>query len=166
MTFSWRQMTEADLDAVERIAGIVHPGLFERREVLAEKQRLYPLGAWLCERDGEALGYFFTHPWQVNAIPELDAMLGTIPSDAGTYYFHDLAVLPEAKGSGAARAAVEVALAHAASSGFATASLVAVNGSQPFWQRQGFALVDVPHLAEKLGAYEPGARYMTRGVTG
>ena len=157
-------MTEADLDAVERIAGIVHPKFFERREVLAEKQRLYPEGAWLCEADGTASGYLFTHPWYPNAIPALDAMLETIPRDARTYYFHDLALLPEARGSGAAGAAVATALAHAGSAGFRTASLVAVNGSQPFWQRQGFALADAPHFADKLAVYEPGARYMTRSV--
>jgi GNAT superfamily N-acetyltransferase len=162
--YRWRQMTNADLDAVERIASIVHPGFFERREVLAEKQQLYPSGAWVCENEGKALGYFLTHPWHRDAIPALDTTLEMIPRDADTYYCHDLALLPEARGSGATRAAVETALAHAASAGFRTASLVAVNGSQTFWQRHGFAAVDAPHLAEELAAYEPGARYMMRAV--
>ena len=45
------------------IAVTVHPGFFERDEVLAEKQQLYPDGAWLCEADGTACGYLLSHPW-------------------------------------------------------------------------------------------------------
>lgn len=159
---SWRQMTAADLDAVERIAAIVHPGFFERHAVLAEKQRLYPAGAWLCESESAACGYLLTHPWASKAIPALDDFLGAIPAGADTYYFHDLAVLPEARGVGAAKAAVATALAHASTTGFGTASLVAVNGSVPFWEQRGFSVSDVPQLADQLAAYEPGARYLTR----
>ena len=56
----------------------------------------------------------------------------------GTYYLHDLALLPKARGLGAAGDIVGIALAQATVAGFRTASLVAVNNSQPFWQRQGF----------------------------
>jgi GNAT superfamily N-acetyltransferase len=161
MTFKWRPMTEGDLDAVERIAGIAHPGFFERREVLAEKRRLYPAGAWLCEREDEARGYFITHPWHQDAIPPLDAMLVVIP-ESDTYYFHDLALLPDARGTGAASRAVEIALSHAAEAGYGSASLVAVNDSIAFWGRQGFAVVEAPQLADKLHAYEPAARLMQR----
>ena len=80
----------------------------------------------------------------------------------GTYYLHDLALLPKARGIGAAGDIVGIALAKATMAGFRTASLVAVNNSQPFWQRQGFDVADAPALAGKLAAYEPGARYMTR----
>jgi GNAT superfamily N-acetyltransferase len=132
--------------------------------VLAEKQRLYPQGAWLCEQDREAIGYFFTHPWHAGAIPALDTMLDAIPTDPSTYYFHDLALLPEARGAGAARAAVGTALGYATAQRFGTASLVAVNGSRAFWERQGFAAVDVPHLGAELAAYEPGALYMSRAL--
>jgi GNAT superfamily N-acetyltransferase len=132
--------------------------------VLAEKQRLYPTGAWLCERDGAACGYFLTHPWHADSIPPLDTLLGAIPEDAGTYYLHDLALLPEARGAGAAREAVATALRHATAEGFGTASLVAVNGSQRFWALQGFAVADVPHLSDELRDYEPGARYMRRAL--
>ena len=163
MNYRWRQMGEHDLDAVERIAGIVHPTFFERREVLAEKQRLYPEGAWLCESDGQSCGYFLTHPWHADAIPPLDAILGAVPQ-SGTYYFHDLALLPEARGAGAAGTAVVMAIAHAAKAGHASATLVAVNNSIDFWGRHGFAVVDAPHLAGKLRAYEDGAQLMQRAL--
>lgn len=163
MSYRWRPMTSADLDAVAHIAGLVHPTLFERREVLAEKQRLYPAGSWLCEQDGTAYGYFLTHPWHTDALPPLDGMLSAVPK-GGTYYLHDLALLPEARRTGAAGTAVGTALAHAAKTGYRTATLVAVNNSVEFWGRHGFAVVDVPHLAGKLRAYETGARLMRRAL--
>ena len=139
------------------------PGFFERREVLAEKQRLYPEGAWFYERDGEGCGYFLTHPWKAGSIPPLDTMLGAVPS-GGTYYLHDLALLPEARGMGAAGTIVSTVLTHAAASGFRTATLVAVNNAQPFWTRHGFGIVDAPELTGKLSAYEPAARLMQRAL--
>lgn len=162
--YRWRRMTGADLSAVDTIAAAVHPGLFERPEVLAEKLLLYPDGAWLCESGGTACGYLLSHPWPAQTVPPLDAPLGAIPPDVGTYYLHDLALLPAARGLGAAGAIVRTALAHAAAAGFRTASLVAVNDSRAFWELRGFAVAEVPDLAAKLAAYEPDACYMTRNL--
>lgn len=157
-------MIPADLDAVQGIAGIVHPGFFERREVLAEKQQLYPAGAWFCEVGGKAAGYLLSHPWPENSVPALDALLGAVHENADSYYIHDLALLPDIRGVGAAGAVVRVALAHATTSGFTTASLVAVNGSQAFWEMKGFGAANIPALAIKLQTYEPHAQYMTRSL--
>ena len=46
--------------------------------------------------------------------------------------------------------------------GFETMSLVAVNGSVPFWEKQGFGVEERPDLKEKLAAYEETARYMVK----
>ena len=95
----------------------VHPGFFERDEVLAEKQQLYPEGAWLCEADGTAV--------RLSPQPSL-ARDGTCRRSTrslgqcrrcGTYYLHDLALLPEARGIGAAGDIVGIALAKAAMRG-------------------------------------------------
>ena len=53
--------------------------------------------------------------------------------------------------------------------GFPTMNLVAVNGSRPFWEKQGFVVEDRPDLAEKLAGYEAEARYLRQhewAVTG
>ena len=161
--YRWRPMTADDLGAVSAIAMAVHPGFFERDEVLAEKQQLYPEGAWLCEADGTACGYLLSHPWHGADVPALDTLLGAVPV-IGAYYLHDLALLPKTRGLGAAGDIVGIALGNATAAGFRIASLVAVNNSQPFWQRRGFDVADDPTLAGKLAAYEAGARYMTRAV--
>ena len=53
-------------------------------------------------------------------------------------------------------------LRHARGAGFATVSLVAVNGSWAFWHKHGFRDVLAPELVGKLASYEKAARYMSK----
>lgn len=161
----WRALTTLDLPAVEVIAAKVHPGFPEDTAVLAERQRLYPEGTRLLEVDGEPTGYILSHPWPFKALPALNSMLGAIPAGADTYYLHDLALLPAARGTGAAAMIVGDILRHARLHGFPSASLVAVNGSLPFWYKHGFRTLDVPELADKLLGYEAAARLMVKPLT-
>jgi GNAT superfamily N-acetyltransferase len=158
----WRALTTLDLPAVEAIAAVVHPDFPEDAEVFAERQLLYPDGTQLLELGGLPSGYIISHPWTFKSLPALNARLGAIPADAGTYYLHDLALLNKARGTGAAAMIVGDMLRHARASGFATASLVAVNGSQPFWHKHGFRVLDVPELKDKLASYEAAARFMVK----
>lgn len=151
-----------DLPAVEAIAAVVHPDFPEDTEIFAERHRLYPDGTRLLELGGTPAGYIISHPWTFKALPALNSRLGAIPSDASTYYLHDLALLNRARGTGAAAMIVGEMIDHARANGFASISLVAVNGSQSFWHKHGFRAVIVPELAEKLLSYEASARYMTR----
>lgn len=162
LAIDWRGLTVRDLPAVEAIAAVVHPNFPEDLEVLAERQHLYPAGARLLELIGEPSGYIFSHPWRFKQLPALNSFLHGIPADADTYYLHDLALLPRARGTGAAAAAVGDMLRHARARGLPSASLVAVNGSLPFWHKHGFRPVDAPELASKLAGYEHAARLMVR----
>lgn len=158
----WRPMTTFDLPAVQAIAAAVHPDFPEDDSVFAERQRLYPDGTRLFELDGAPAGYVLSHPWRFRALPELNALLGTIPEDADTFYLHDLALLPKARGTGAAAMIVGEMLRHARGAGFATMSLVAVNGSLPFWHKHGFRAVKAPELDDKLRSYEAAARLLSK----
>jgi GNAT superfamily N-acetyltransferase len=158
----WRALTTLDLPAVEAIAGKVHPTFPEDLAVLAERQRLYPEGTRLLELDGAPSGYILSHPWRFGVMPALNSLLGDIPQDADTYYLHDLALLPRARGTGAAAMIVGEMLRHAKASGFPSVSLTAVNGSLPFWYKHGFRAVAAPELAEKLASYEGAARFMVK----
>lgn len=155
-------MTTLDLPVIEAIAASVHPAFPEDIVVFAERQRLYPDGTRLLELDGEPAGYILSHPWRFGALPALNSLLGAIPDDADTYYLHDLALLPAARGTGAAAMIVGDMLRHARLGGFPSASLVAVNGSLPFWYKHGFREVPAPELAQKLASYEAAARLMAK----
>jgi GNAT superfamily N-acetyltransferase len=158
----WRPLEADDLATVEAIAAKVHPGFFERPEIFAERIALYPAGARLFEIDGVAAGYVFSHPYRLGALPALDTLLGALPPEPDCFYLHDLALLPGARGRGAGAAITGALAAHAAAQGFADMALVAVNGSKAFWQRLGFAPVEIAALRDKLLSYEPEACYMQR----
>lgn len=158
----WRAATASDLPAISAIAGKVHPAFPENRSVFAERQQLYPSGVYLLECGGRASGYLVSHPWRSGSAPALNTLLNRIPPDADTFYLHDLALLPAARGSGAARRIVEKIADHARAAGFASMSLVAVNGSVPFWRHLGFEIEDRPELAGTLTHYEEAARLMIR----
>ena len=159
---AWRTMTSFDMGAVDAIAAQVHPGFFEAPEVLAERQQLYRNGCYLLEIAEKPAGYVLSHPWRAGSLPALNATLGAIPADADSYYLHDLALLPVTRRIGAASHIVEALTKHAIAREFATMHLVAVNGSQGFWERHGFAVEDVPALADTLAGYEATARYMVK----
>ena len=159
---AWRTLTAYDMAAVEKIAATVHPDFPESYDVLAERQRLYHNGSYLLEIGERPAGYVLSHPWVLGVLPALDTLLGTLPEGADTYYIHDLALLPVARRIGAASFIVDALAKHARAHGFATMSLVAVNGSQGFWARHEFEVADAPHLADKLKSYEDAARLMVR----
>lgn len=159
---AWRAMSGYDFDAVFAIANKVHTGFFEAQAVLAEKFSLYRNGCYLLEVNEKPAGYVLSHPWRHGDLPPLNVELGTLPEGVDTYYIHDLALLPLTRGLGAARKIVDALTKHAVVMNFASMSLVAVNASGAFWEKQGFAVEERPELAEKLAAYEAGAKYMVK----
>jgi len=165
MTFgpaSWRPMQPADLAAVNVLAAVIHPDYPEDEGVFAERLRLYPQGCRVLERDGRVAAYAVSHPWLDRAPPALNALLGELPARPSTYYLHDIALLPELRGSGASVQVVVSLIGQARSEQLPSLSLIAVNGSAGFWQRQGFEAVVSNALAEKLRSYGEDARFMMR----
>jgi len=161
---AWRGMTAFDLSEVVRIAGTVHPGYFEAPDILAERHALYRNGTFILEIGTRIAGYVLSHPWRFAVVPALNNPLGAIPKDADTYYVHDIAVLPMARRVGAASEIVGGLIKHAEAGGFATASLVAVNHSQGFWERHGFEVRTPAGTSDKLLSYGADARFMARDL--
>jgi GNAT superfamily N-acetyltransferase len=168
--FVWRAMSAADLAAVSRIAAAVHPDFPEDDAVFAERRDLCPEGCHVLVRGeadlgGALAGYVLSHPWMSGSCPPLNVRLGALPDAPDTFYIHDLALLPVARGSGAAGAIIDHLRATARDTGFSRLGLVAVNNSTGFWRRQGFESVDGPELDAKLASYGAGSRYMTCALT-
>lgn len=161
----WRPMTPADLAAATGIADRVHVDYPEDAAVFAERLRLYPAGCWVFGargQGGDISGYLVSHPWRLGEPPALNSRLGELPAEPSTYYLHDLTLLPNARGGGAASRIVTQILGHATQQGFATASLVAVSGSAPFWQSHGFRIAEQDDdLRRKLASYGD-AHFMVR----
>ncbi|WP_448203116.1 GNAT family N-acetyltransferase [Azospirillum sp. sgz302134] len=170
MIAEWRGMKPADLDAVMRIADIVHPDYPEERAVFAERLVLFPDGCRmaLAGRElagGEPVGYAVMHPGVLGAPPPLDSPLGGLPEAADCLYLHDVALLPAARGFGLAALAVEHMDMLAVARGYGWLALTSTPKARGFWDRQGFLPHDGgPALAAKLASYGDGMAYMTRRV--
>lgn len=158
----WRPMTAQDLAQVQILADTIHLDYPEDAEVFAERLHLYPQGCLALEENGRLIGYALTHPWYFGKPPALNSTLNEIPHDATTYYIHDVALLPEARGKGYAGQIGDKLASHAKTAGFGNLSLVAVNNSQGFWERLDFRTRHVPGLEGKLLSYGPDAVLMVR----
>jgi len=156
----WRSATAIDLDAIEKIANVVHPVLTESREVLAGKLRLFPEGCFVLAEDGAVQGYAFVHPWLVNDIPKLNEFLLSVPLKPDCLLIHDVAVLQRARGKGASKALLELVAKLAKEREIPTLVLVSVYNSHLHWARLGFEVVDNELIAGKLNSYGETARYM------
>ena len=161
---SWRNMSAADLPAIMAAAAEVHPDYPEGEAVFTERLALHPAGCLVLAGGDGIGGYVLSHPWRFGQVPALDSLLGALPEDADAYYIHDLALLPGARGGGAASACVDRLAGHARGSGFMRMALVAVGNSAGFWQRQDFREAHDEALARKLASYDSAARYMIRDL--
>lgn len=163
MTPGWRTAGPSDLDGMLAVQARVHTLLQERREVFADKLRLFGEGCLvLADADGRCLGYGLSHPWRLGGAPPLDALIGSPPAGADCLFIHDVALLPDARGGGAGRAYVGHAERAARRHGLAALALVSVYGTVPIWGRCGFTPDDAPGTAPTLVAYGDTARYMVR----
>lgn len=156
----WRPMRAGDLAEVSAISDAVHGAYTEPMAVYAERLDLYPDGCRVFEQDGAVAGYLITHPWHRDQPPKLGALLGDIPGDADTYYLHDIALLPAARGTGAGKAALDFVMDRARALGFADIALMAIGGADRFWAAQGF--VHVPHAVDP--SYGAGAHRMRMAI--
>ena len=158
----WRPMTEADFPVVDAIGAAVHRAFPESPAIVAERLALYPAGCLVLSSDGGVIGYAVSHPWRLGYPPKLNTKLVRLPAEPDTYYIHDMALLPEARGAGAGAAGVRCLIRHARREGLGTLSLVAVSGSAPFWTRQGFRVQTDPGILQRLRSYGNEARFMVR----
>ncbi|MDB5621164.1 GNAT family N-acetyltransferase [Tardiphaga sp.] len=161
----WRAMTAADLPAVQAVADIVHPDFPEDAAVFADRLALHPDGCFTLQGDDATIGYVLSHPWHFKQPPKLNAILSRPAMPASTYYIHDLALLPAARKTGAAAAIVKTLAAHARALRLPNMTLVAVNNSVHFWQRQGFDIVVDPELERQLRSYDEHACFMRHRLT-
>jgi ribosomal protein S18 acetylase RimI-like enzyme len=163
----WQPMSAADLPRVRAIAEKVHSAFPEDAEVFAERLRLYAAGCLVFHASENIAGYVISHPWRAMDPPALNSRLGMLPGHPETYYVHDVALLPELRGVGAATLAVALMLAQAGKEKLATVSLVAVHDSAGFWGRHGFRKIMFDKirgftLARKLRGYSNKAAFMVR----
>lgn len=160
----WRSATLGDVGTIMAIQAEVHPLLSERDLVIADKIATFPDGCCILHHDESALGYALGHPYLLDHVPALDAKLGMLPATADCFFIHDVALLPAARGQGAAKAYVGRMRDVCARRGLGWLALVSVYGTVPIWEGCGFRIRAFPGLADKFGPVGDMARYMAAEV--
>ena len=154
-----------DLPAVMRIQAQCYTAIVpESLPSMAAKRAASPHTCHAAWRQHALIGYLLSLPVRGLELPTLDSLGCTIAPDADALYLHDLALSPAARGSGAGQALVQRALTVGARLGLHRVLLVAIQGSVPYWRRQGFDAVDPPTAAlrAKLASYGADAQLMQR----
>ena len=160
----WRALNSADCERIFIIGNQIHADYQEDRAVFESRFALYPEGCLVLEGNGALKGYAISHPWKLFDPPKLNTVLDTLPARPDTYYLHDLALLPEARGGGHAGQGIDLLARHAASQGYDNSTLVAVGGTKPFWERQGYGVQNHQALSSHLASYDKDAAYMLRSL--
>ncbi len=154
-------MGRSDLSLAEAIAEQVHPALPEDPAVFAERLQLFPSGCLLLAGDSVCSGYAIAHPWRLSRPPPLNTILGQLPDGADTFFLHDLALLPAARGAGYAGIAVRLLAQRARAMGLDAMSLVAAGTSHAFWRHIGFRPLELDGVADAaVATYGASARAM------
>ncbi|WP_428426124.1 GNAT family N-acetyltransferase [Pararhizobium sp.] len=161
-SFTFSRAVSSDLDGVLSVQAVVFPAFQEAKATFAERLRLYPDGFFVVKEDGDIKGYLVSYPVYRFRPPPLDTLIGTISPGSDAYYVHDLSLLPEMRGRGAAVAMIEAMTDVARNAGFTRMALTAVGGADIFWRRFGFAVVSVKALEPSLFTYGADAVYMER----
>ena len=163
-TLSIHPACNADLPAILRIQSRCYTAIVpESAESMGAKLAASPATCFVAQRAGEVVAYLLALPWRFDHPPHLDAPDCVLPEEPDTLYLHDLAVDPAARGSGASQALVKAFLTALTESGIGRASLIAIQGSAPWWEGHGFrAALTTPTLDARLAGYGSDVRYMSR----
>lgn len=135
-----RPIVAADWPTVNRIQHAAFaPEVIEELAVFASFVALSPATCLVAVTAHEPIGYLLAHPWIPDDLPPLNTALDRLPDKSTNLFIHDLALLPAHRGQGAARTLVHAALTAGRKLGLTSASLLSVQDSHSFWQRQGFS---------------------------
>ena len=157
-----RPLGVADVDAVLQIQTQCYgAGFVEPRDVFARRLQVAGQCSWAAVQGDEVLAYLAAYWSRPGAVTPLNGEFADY-ADASVLYLHDMAVSPTAAGQGLARRMVDAAKTMARQRGVMRTALVSVQGSQAYWERQGYAVEIVKNAMHRqhLATYGPDALYM------
>ena len=164
-----RALNTSDVDSLLHVQTICYGNAFlESREVFAQRLAAPHHCSVGVVRTGEhALKAYLVAYWSsLGKITPLDGHFTQPAAGEPVLYLHDMSVLPELAGQGVARRLVQHLMQQARARGLRQAALVSVQGSQTYWERQGFSACPVMDAQQSmhLETYGDGALYMTAAL--
>jgi GNAT superfamily N-acetyltransferase len=164
-----RLMVPGDIEQVMAIQHACYASAFhEPAQAFTSKLRASPLSCWVLSISAQVRGYLVCLPIEGDQLPPLHAKQWSAPARANWLYLHDMAIAPDARGAGAARQLLDLAIDFARSHQLADIGLIAVQDSQPYWSKRGFvpALPGERVSSTKLATFGPHALFMQRQTPG
>ena len=141
-------------------------GLVESAEVFTRRLTSPANCSLVLEYAGQVVAYLAAYASERHKVTPLQGDFEAVaaPGRPDTLYLHDMAVLPQCAGRGLARALLQPLWSQAAAQGLRYTALVSVQGSQAYWERQGYAAQTLADAAQHacLASYGAGAIYMLR----
>jgi len=159
-----RTMTQGELPEVMALQSQCYPpSTIEDEASFQARLHAAPEHAWVAQVGEELGAYLLSYPSRLGHLTPLNGHF-KVARPADCLYLHDLAVAPSRSGQGLARLLLAHAWAHATGQGLRRSSLVSVQGSRPFWERQGFAVAPPASALHEahLATYEGPACYMVK----
>lgn len=160
-------MQAHDLPAVLALqARCYAPEFHEPHDAFASKLRASPNSCWVVSDDDGLQAYLVCLPIEGDALPRLHASTWQHPAQPDWLYLHDMAVAIESRGGGASKLLLAEAFAFARALALPRAGLIAVQGTAPYWVKQGFSLVAAGNQVapDKLASFGEDARFMQRAI--
>ncbi|MEU5869288.1 MULTISPECIES: GNAT family N-acetyltransferase [unclassified Nonomuraea] len=158
-----RGISDGDWDDIAALESVVYgdAGLSEGRAALRSRAEVSPDTCFLLECGRRPAGYVIALPYPMFRFPDL-----TRPERerfrSANLHLHDLVIAEDFRGRGLARLLLRHLSAHAERAGFEHISLVAVEGTEPFWSAQGY---DAHREIAVPSCYGRRSRYMSTPVT-
>lgn len=166
MKMTVRSMRVEDLAEVVRVQAACYPSDLQETE-LAFASKLNAGGETslvMVDRLGRVASYLCCFPWNSCKLMPLGEEEFVRPHQVDSLYIHDLAVDISHRGAKYGREMIEVAVQVARNLGLGKLMLVAVQGSKPFWQSQGFIQSPLFAGSKDLSTYGGDACYMIRVI--
>ncbi|EAT11125.1 putative acetyltransferase [Oceanobacter sp. RED65] len=161
MDFQTRLLEESDVSQILTLQNLCFPEVEPESDIsFINKIKQSPSTCWGVFKDGTLKAYLIAIPWRTGRPLSLD-QIDVLCVNPNCLYLHDLAVLPEMRGTGAAQTLLKYFFKALLKKKFSRAALVAIQGSKPYWERQGFSVQASSNaINEKLASYGSEAFYM------
>ena len=115
---------------------------------------------WVIENSLQVCGYALSHPWYKGQAAKLNIETPA-QVNGDCLYLHDMAISPEAQGSGAGKMLMTQLINHSKTLNVLGIGLVAVQGANTYWQRFGFKQSsDTQPLLQSLQGYPQDTVYL------
>ena len=160
----WIKMTEDHLDLAKVISDQIWVNYQENDEVFAEKLQLFPQGCWVAMLDNEMVGYTMAFPALLKFPPSLNEFLGGIVDNPDCLYWHDIGILPKARGYGLGKMAMDTIINTARDCGLGILAGISVNNSSEYWKSLGSVPYVMDGVEDKIKSYGADAVYMIKRV--